>query len=251
MVRIHVDSLSKKYSGCEILSGISFDIHEGTFLTLFGQSGCGKSTLLRILAGLEQPTSGYVTRTEQDTTSIVNFVFQSPALLPWRNVYENIELPFILNKINKKKYHQKIQNAVDLVRLSGHEKKYPRELSGGMKMRVSIARALAQEVDLIFMDEPFSALDEISRIELNNTINSLVNTLGLTIVFVTHNINEAIRLSDKIIILGGSPSNITNEITLNKTVTSNADFEKSNEFYQYKNEIIKTLYNNPDAITES
>lgn len=248
MIRIHADRLSKNYSDYGILSEISLDIIEGTFVTLFGQSGCGKSTLLRILAGLEPPTSGYITRTEQDISSIVNFVFQSPALLPWRNVYQNIELPFVLKKIKRACYQQQIEKAIDMVRLTGHEKKYPRELSGGMRMRVSIARALAQEVDLLYMDEPFSSLDEISRSELNNILNSLVNKLGLTIVFVTHNIDEAIRLSDKIIILGGKPSRITNEITINKSFIGESEFESSNVYMQYKNEITKALYDNSGRI---
>lgn len=210
---ISVVGVRKRYARSLVLDNIDLEIGPSTFLSILGGSGCGKSTLLRLMAGFEAPSEGMITRSEKiSEPGKIGFVFQSPNLLPWKNVLGNIELPLKIMGIKQKKYEEIVRHVIDITSLSGQEKKYPHQLSGGMQMRVSIARALVTRPMVLFMDEPFAALDEKTRKDLNFTLRDIFNTMGITVIFVTHNIAEAVYLSDRISILGGSPASIVETI---------------------------------------
>lgn len=195
------------------LSDISFNVREGELVVIVGPSGCGKTTLLRLLAHLSNPTKGSVifkgNNNSRPQNSSFGFVFQEPALMPWRTVIDNIILPLeIKGKETKEVRYQKAIRLLKLLNLKGFEKYYPSQLSGGMSQRVAIARALITDPLVLLMDEPFSALDEIMRQKLNFELLSLKKQTGKTIIFVTHNITEAVILADKIIIMGLHPNTV-------------------------------------------
>lgn len=239
-----LENIIKNYGQTPILGPISLSLPSNTFLTLLGSSGCGKSTLLRMMAGLEMPTTGYITRSGETKNGTSGYVFQSPTLLPWRTVYENVALPFILQGFKRKTYQTRVQDVLALTRLIGHEHKFPRELSGGMQMRVSIARALAPEPEVLYLDEPFGALDEITRNELNGILKNIVDRLGLTVVFVTHNIMEAVFLSDQIVILGDRPSRIIQLVNIDLDRTNSENVRSDPEFYKHVRNISEKFANN-------
>ncbi|PNG25864.1 ABC transporter ATP-binding protein [Methylocella silvestris] len=203
--------VSKFYdNGVEALRDVDLDIRAEEFLTLLGPSGCGKSTILRLIAGLEAPSAGGLTRSF--SAGSVGFVFQEPTLMPWAKVFDNIFLPLRLAGQSRGKAAPAVEQALTLVGLGGFQNAFPNELSGGMKMRVSIARALAPRPSLILMDEPFAALDEITRFQLNDDLLRLRRETGATIVFVTHSIFEAAYLSTRIAVMGPRPGRIAAEI---------------------------------------
>jgi NitT/TauT family transport system ATP-binding protein len=182
---VRLESVSKTFAnGTVALTGVDLEIRRGEFLSLLGPSGCGKSTILRLLAGLTSSTSGWINWSEQEHE--LGFVFQEPTLMPWATVFNNVWLPLRLKGQSRGDARPAIDDALAKVGLSGFAKAYPRELSGGMKMRVSIARALVTRPALLLMDEPFAALDEITRNKLNDDLVALKCELGATVVFVTH-----------------------------------------------------------------
>ena len=195
------------------LSNIDLTVNQGDFITLIGPSGCGKTTLLRLIADLEMPTSGTIlvsgdSPQQARKNKEYGYVFQSPALYPWRNIERNIALPLEILGLNKNEQKQRIERNLSLVNLEGFERKYPWQLSGGMQQRASIARALAVEPKLLLMDEPFGALDEIVRDHLNEQLLQLWAKTNKTVVFVTHSIPEAVFLSTKIVVLCPRPGRI-------------------------------------------
>ena len=197
-----------------VLKDISLDIKKGEFFSLLGASGCGKTTLLRIIADLADPTSGSVTidgasRTEARKAHKYGMVFQSPVLYEWRTVRQNVALPLEVLKIPKEERERIVDRQLELVSLNGYGDHYPHELSGGMQQRVGIARALAVDPDILLMDEPFSALDEFTRQNLHDDLLKIWETTGKTIVFVTHNISEAVFLSDRICVLASGLGEIS------------------------------------------
>ncbi len=206
---IKVEHLSKTFKiekqSVEALRDLSFEITKGEFATIIGPSGCGKSTLLRILAGLEKKTSGEII---VDKNQTVGFVFQHFALFPYLNILENIEFGLTMNGTNKKKRREIAKELASEMGLSGFEDKHPKELSGGMKQRVGIARALAIEPSILLLDEPFSSLDEFTAQNLRKLLLDIWKKRGITIVLVTHLVQEAIELSDKIIVMTQAPGQI-------------------------------------------
>jgi NitT/TauT family transport system ATP-binding protein len=205
-------------NGTTALAGLDLDIHPGEFVSLLGPSGCGKSTALRILAGLADATGGAVEWPGSDTDDHrgdIGFVFQEPTLMPWATTIDNVWLPLRLRGVTKREALPRLQEALSLVGLSGFERAYPRELSGGMKMRVSIARALSLRPKLLLMDEPFAALDEITRFKLNDDLLRLQGELGCTIVFVTHSVYESVYLSTRIVVMAARPGRVVAEIDVN------------------------------------
>ena len=182
----------------EILSNINLNIDSGEFVSILGPSGCGKSTLLRLASNLVQPNNGTVNHNLEEKLSI-GFVFQNPTLMPWRNVLENVLLPLELNKKNSSK--EEAMLLLERVGLKDKEKNYPHELSGGQMMRVSIARSLINGCNLLLLDEPFAALDEITRRKLEDDLLEIWKKEKLTVLFVTHSVSEAIYLSQRIIVL--------------------------------------------------
>jgi NitT/TauT family transport system ATP-binding protein len=201
----------------QALSNVNLEIGQGEFVSFIGPSGCGKTTFLRTIADLEQPTSGEIrvngmTPEEARQRRAYGYVFQAAALFPWRNVEKNIALPLEIEGMAREEMERRIARTLEMVELSGFEKKFPWQLSGGMQQRVSIARALAFDAQLLLMDEPFGALDEIVRDRLNEQLLTLWRRTGMTIAFVTHSIPEAVYLSTRIVVMSPRPGRVTDII---------------------------------------
>ena len=188
------------------LDGVSLDVCPGEFVCLLGASGCGKSTLLNLVAGLDGPTAGAV---EVDGRS--SLMFQEAALFPWLTAQGNVELALKLQRVPKATRRARVQELLQVVHLEGFERKLPHELSGGMRQRVQLARALAQGADILLMDEPFGALDAMTRDLLHDEIERLWREQSLTILFVTHNVREAVRLGDRVVLLSSRPGRVVAE----------------------------------------
>jgi len=205
--------IDKVYSnGIVALRGLDLAIGEGEFVTLLGPSGCGKSTVLRLIAGLGERTSGSI-----EWSSVqheIGFVFQDPTLMPWASVFNNIYLPLRVRGVARAAAAPRVEQAMDQVGLAGFGAAYPRELSGGMRMRVSIARALVAEPKILLMDEPFAALDEITRFRLNDDLLKLWASQHWTVVFVTHSVFESVYLSTRILVMSSRPGRVSSEVAL-------------------------------------
>jgi len=200
-------------SGTRALAGLDLDIRPGEFVSLLGPSGCGKSTALRIIAGLSAPTEGAVewpSDAGHRGKSRLSFVFQEPTLMPWASVFNNVQLPLGLHG---ERAPDRVNAALEHVGLTEFRQAYPRELSGGMRMRASIARALVTEPALLLMDEPFAALDEITRFKLNDDLLQMWQSLRTTIVFVTHSVFESVYLSSRIVVMAARPGRAFAELT--------------------------------------
>jgi NitT/TauT family transport system ATP-binding protein len=203
-------------SGTRALAGLDLDIRAGEFVSLLGPSGCGKSTALRIMAGLSEPTEGAVEWPSADGhggKSRLSFVFQEPTLMPWASVFNNVKLPLDLEHAPAANVADRVHAALDHVGLAQFRRAYPCELSGGMRMRASIARALVTEPQLLLMDEPFAALDEITRSKLNDDLLQMWQSLHTTIVFVTHSVFESVYLSSRIVVMAARPGRTFTELT--------------------------------------
>jgi NitT/TauT family transport system ATP-binding protein len=204
-------------AGNLVLANVSFLAERGDFISLIGPSGCGKSTLLRLLAGLSPISAGTLTingKTPDNSAADLAFVFQEPTLLPWLTVAGNIEVPQKLRGVSAQARAQSVRQVLDLVRLSAKADAYPRQLSGGQKMRVSLARALALTPKLLLLDEPFGALDEMTREHLNEELLAIRQQQMWTAFFVTHSVSEAVFLSNRIMIMSAEPGRIHQEITV-------------------------------------
>ena len=205
--------VNKVYSnGTEALRGLDLTIREGEFVSLLGPSGCGKSTVLRLIAGLGDLSSGTIDWSE--TRGDIGFVFQDPTLMPWATVSDNIYLPLRVKGTGRAEAAPRIEQAMQQVGLAGFGKSYPRELSGGMRMRVSIARALVAQPKILLMDEPFAALDEITRFRLNDDLLELWASQRWTVVFVTHSVFESVYLSTRILVMSARPGRVSSEVVL-------------------------------------
>lgn len=214
---IEIINLNKSYEDVEVFKSVNLNIKDGEFVSIIGPSGCGKSTLINIVAGLDKASNGKVIihgNEVRETNTQRIMVFQNAALFPWLNVYENIA--FGLKSICKspKEIEDKVNNILKKVHLSKFRDKYPHQLSGGMKQRVSIARSFVMDPKILLMDEPFSALDEQTRMLLHNELQQIWMETKKTILFVTHNIREAVKLSDRVIIMGSRPGGIIDDITI-------------------------------------
>ncbi|UDL89898.1 ABC transporter ATP-binding protein [Mesorhizobium sp. PAMC28654] len=203
-------------NGVTALDNVDLTIRDGDFLSLLGPSGCGKSTALRLIAGLSTPTSGLLDWRGGGSLdrSKIGFVFQEPTLLPWADVFDNVWLPLRLKGISRAKAAPAVEEMLARVHLTGFEKAVPRELSGGMKMRVSIARAMVTKPRVLLMDEPFAALDEITRFKLNNDLLELWQDERFTVVFVTHSVFESVFLSNRIVVMAARPGRVFDELAV-------------------------------------
>jgi NitT/TauT family transport system ATP-binding protein len=220
---VRLDGVGKTFkNGTTALTGVDLDVRRGEFLSLLGPSGCGKSTILRLLSSLMSPTAGEIRWREPNHE--LGFVFQEPTLMPWSNVFDNVWLPLRLAGASRAASRDRIEEVLAKVGLSGFAKSYPRELSGGMKMRVSIARALVTRPAVLLMDEPFAALDEITRTKLNDDLVALKVELGATVVFVTHSVYESVYLSDRIVIMAPRPGRIVAEVDVPSPLPREEDF---------------------------
>ncbi len=216
--------------GVTALRDMSLSVHAGDFISLLGPSGCGKSTALRLIAGLSTPTAGRIAWEGGKAAGDLAVVFQEPTLMPWATVAENVFLPFRLRGERFAAVKDKIDEALSLVGLSKFADTYPRQLSGGMKMRVSIARALVTNPRLILMDEPFAALDEITRHKLNTDLLSLRERIGCTVIFVTHSVFESVFLSDRIIVMAARPGRVIEEVTVTAPYPRDEVFRTSSDY---------------------
>jgi NitT/TauT family transport system ATP-binding protein len=227
---LRLRNVAKKFpGGTRAVAGIDLDVRCGEFLTLLGPSGCGKSTILRIIAGLAAPTEGEIAWAGGARPGI-GFVFQDPTLMPWGDVFSNVYLPLRLAGLSRQAAAPRVNNMLSRVGLSGFEKAYPRELSGGMRMRASLARALVTDAPLLLLDEPFAALDEITRFALNDDLIALQRELKTTIIFVTHSVFESVYLSQRIAIMSARPGCIADEIGIDAPQLRGAEFRVSAAF---------------------
>jgi NitT/TauT family transport system ATP-binding protein len=228
---VSLEQVGKVFAnGVTALDRFDIDVRKGDFLSLLGPSGCGKSTVLRLIAGLTEPTSGTVTwpgSFDADHRGEIGFVFQEPTLMPWANVADNVWLPLRLRGVSRQEAKDRIAESLALVGLGDFAKAYPRELSGGMKMRVSIARALSVKPRLLLMDEPFAALDEITRFKLNDDLLTAQRELNCTIVFVTHSVYESAYLSSRVAVLSPRPGHVVAEIAGASSHDRGDDFRTS------------------------
>jgi len=225
---VSLRGIGKTYvNGTVALEGVDLEIRGGEFLTLLGPSGCGKSTILRLIAGLDAASSGALTRAFDNVGAAIGFVFQEPTLMPWASAFDNVFLPLRLQGQSRRMAAPAVKEALGLVGLADFAEAYPRELSGGMRMRVSIARALVLRPLLLLMDEPFAALDEITRFRLNDDLLRLQGELGATIVFVTHSVYESAYLSTRIAVMAARPGRIVAEIATDDARPRDKNFRLS------------------------
>jgi NitT/TauT family transport system ATP-binding protein len=212
MSLVTLAGVGKRFAnGTQALSDLSFAVREGEFVSLLGPSGCGKSTALRLIAGLLTPDTGAIQWA--GAMPAMGFVFQEPTLMPWADALANARLPLDLKRVPRGESDADAAAALARMGLKGFESAYPRELSGGMKMRVSIARALAAKPRLLLMDEPFAALDEITRGKLNDDLLALAREDGITVIFVTHSVTESAYLSDRVLVMSPRPGRVVAEIS--------------------------------------
>jgi NitT/TauT family transport system ATP-binding protein len=209
---VEISNLFKSFEGTPgfVLEDLNMKIADGEFVAIVGASGCGKSTLLNLISELDRPTSGEVNSSSKPT-----LLFQESALLPWLTAFANVELPMKLRGIDKNERRAKSLELLELVNLSSSATKMPHELSGGMRQRVAIARALAQDSKILLMDEPFAALDAITRDLLHDELSRIWRARGLTIIFVTHNVREAIRLGQRVLMMSSRPGRFIEEWNIN------------------------------------
>ncbi|MBT8476536.1 MAG: ABC transporter ATP-binding protein [Alphaproteobacteria bacterium] len=225
------------------LRDMNLAVNEGDFISLLGPSGCGKSTALRLISDLIHPTSGSIRWVGgQHGSDDLGVVFQEPTLMPWATVAQNVWLPFRLKGKTYASVKDEILEALKLVGLEKFQNAYPRELSGGMKMRVSIARAMVTKPRLILMDEPFAALDEITRFKLNNDLLELKAKIGCTVIFVTHSVFESVFLSDRIVVMAARPGRVIRELTVDAPYPRHEDFRTSAEYAAFCRETSDALH---------
>ena len=249
-IAIQIDNLgltfAAKDAAVQALAEINLSIGQGDFVSLIGPSGCGKTTLLRVIADLQQPSSGRVlvnnmSPQQARLAHAYGYVFQAPALLPWRTIQQNIALPLEVMGFSKEERQKRIAENLALVELQDFGKKYPFQLSGGMQQRASIARALAFAPDLLLMDEPFGALDEIVRDNLNLQLLRLWEKTNKTVVFVTHSIPEAVFLSTHIVVMSPRPGRVHDVIQSNLPKNRDLDIRESPEFAEIANRVRRGL----------
>jgi NitT/TauT family transport system ATP-binding protein len=229
------------------LSNVDLSIRRGEFVSFIGPSGCGKTTLMRVIADLEQQTEGEITVNgvsprEARLARAYGYVFQAPALYPWRSVQANVTLPLEIMKMPRAERTKRAARYLEMVGLTGFERKFPWQLSGGMQQRVSIARALSFEPQLLLMDEPFGALDEITRDHLNEHLIRLWEATRKTVVFVTHSIAEAVFLSTRIVVMSPRPGRIIDVIDNNLSGKRTLDIRDSSEFLAVAHRVREALY---------
>ncbi|MEU7000264.1 ABC transporter ATP-binding protein [Nonomuraea sp. NPDC046570] len=216
-VAVRLDGVSKLYghgkTGLLALDHVSLTVSPGEFVCLLGASGCGKSTLLSLVAGLDRPTTGLI-HTEGRRIAMM---FQEPALFPWLTVSANVEMAMRAKGVAKAERQARAAEFLDIVHLGGFGRKRPHELSGGMRQRVALARALAQDADVLLMDEPFGALDAMTRDLLHDELERIWRERGLSVVFVTHNVREAVRLGDRVVLLSSRPGKVVEDFPVDLT----------------------------------
>jgi NitT/TauT family transport system ATP-binding protein len=229
------------HNGVTALADLDLDVRQGETLTLLGPSGCGKSTALRLIAGLASPSLGAISWGEPEARKNIGFVFQEPTLLPWASVFDNVFLPLRLAGVGRAEAEPLVREALGGVGLADFAPALPRELSGGMKMRAAIARAIITRPALVLMDEPFAALDEVTRLELNDSLVALKRQLGATIVFVTHSVYESVFLSTRIVVMSRARGRIVDEILIDPDTPRDESFRMSAGFLDIARRVSASL----------
>ncbi|MBI2185009.1 MAG: ABC transporter ATP-binding protein [Thaumarchaeota archaeon] len=250
MALLTIANLSKTYRTAkggevEALRNVSIDVDEGQLVSLVGPSGCGKSTLLKILVGVLSKTSGTISLSGQGVsgpTGNMGIVFQTPVLMKWRSVLSNVLLPIEIMGLDGQKYAERAHSLLEMVNLSGFESHYPWELSGGMQQRVSICRALIADPPILLMDEPFGALDALTREEMNLELLRIWNETKKTILFVTHSIQEAVFLSDKVVVMTPRPGKVDQVYDIDMPRPRATMVRYSPKFADYCESVRKTIY---------
>ncbi|TNF19859.1 MAG: ABC transporter ATP-binding protein [Rhodobacteraceae bacterium] len=222
-------------NGTVAVRDMSLNINQGEFVSFLGPSGCGKSTALKMISGLLSVSRGSITVNGHPAGSgsdgnDIGYVFQEATLMPWANVYDNVYLPLKLHGVNKAEARTRVEEVLSMVGLANFARSYPRELSGGMRMRVSIARAMVTRPKLLLMDEPFAALDEMTRSKLNDEVLSLWESHGLTVIFVTHSVYESVYLSSRVVVMAARPGRVVHDIPLPDNYPRNVDYRMSSAF---------------------
>jgi NitT/TauT family transport system ATP-binding protein len=236
---IEIDHVHKQYgTGVVAVQDLSLNIEKGQFVSFLGPSGCGKSTALRMIAGLTSISAGSIRVNgyapgEANGPQDISFVFQEPTLMPWATVFDNVYLPLRLSGSSRKEATPRIDEALAQVGLTKFASAYPRELSGGMKMRVSIARALVTRPSLLLMDEPFAALDEMTRFKLNNDVLRLWQEHDLTVIFVTHSVYESAYLSNRVIVMAARPGRVVDDIAIDGAYPRPENYRTSKGYTDY------------------
>jgi NitT/TauT family transport system ATP-binding protein len=246
---LEIRGLAKEYASRAgallALSDVDLAVHRGEFVSIIGPSGCGKSTLLKIVLGVVLPTGGVVRLAGQDAARVskatIGMVFQTPSLLPWRHVLENVLLPIDALGRPRAGYRERARALLALVGLTGFEDRYPRELSGGMQQRASICRALIHEPDLLLMDEPFGALDALTREEMQVELLRVWRETAKTVLFVTHSIDEAVLLSDRVLVMSPRPGRITLDLAVDLPRPRVADMRASPRFQECALQLRRSL----------
>ena len=245
---VRMEQVDKVYAnGVQALRRFDLAVGEHEFLSILGPSGCGKSTALRLIAGLGGVSAGRVVWSGGAGRSLrpredIGFVFQEPTLMPWATVWSNVYLPLRLDGVSRAEAGQRVAAALAMVGLGGTEDAYPRELSGGMKMRVSIARALVTEPRVLLMDEPFAALDEITRFRLNDDLLRLWQSHSWTVVFVTHSVFESVYLSNRIVVMSANPGPAVGEVRIDAPYPRDEAFRTSQPYNRYCREVSARLH---------
>lgn len=235
-VLIDMKEVDKQFAnGTVAVRGMSLEIRDGEFVSFLGPSGCGKSTALKMISGLLSVSRGSISVNghpagQSPDANDIGFVFQEATLMPWATVYENVYLPLKLHGLSRARARDRVEDALAMVGLSNFAKSYPRELSGGMKMRVSIARAIVTKPKMLLMDEPFAALDEMTRANLNDQVLALWESHGLTVIFVTHSVYESVYLSSRVVVMAARPGRVAHDIQLDSGYPRNASYRLTPEY---------------------
>lgn len=241
---LEVKGVSKSFDGEEIIRDISLELKEGEIVSLLGVSGGGKTTLFNMIAGLSIPDEGKIYLEGQDITGKpgnISYMLQKDLLLPYRTIVDNVALPLIIRGMKKQEAREKAASYFEEFGLEGAEKKYPAEISGGMKQRAALLRTYLFSEKVALLDEPFSALDMLTKAAVHEWYLEVMEKIKLSTLFITHDIDEAILLSDRIYLLTGKPGSITKEIVIKEPKPRKKDFNLSENFLQYKREIISHL----------
>lgn len=244
MKKLEVKNVSKSFDGNRVLNDISIELNQGELVCLLGVSGCGKTTLFNVISGLLSPDNGQILLDGRDITNQsghISYMLQKDLLLPYRTIEDNVALPLLLKGEKKKEARKQVSPVFAQFGLEGTQKKYPAQLSGGMRQRAALLRTYMFSKDVALLDEPFSALDTLTKSSMHKWYLNVMDKIRLSTLFITHDIDEAILISDRIYLLSGSPGEITGEIIIKEPKLRREDFNLTAEFLEYKRRILSLL----------
>jgi len=244
MAELKVSGITFAYEEMPVLADVSLELHEQELVSILGASGCGKTTLFHIISGLHKPQQGKVVLNGKDITGCpgqISYMMQKDLLLPYRTIEDNVILPLLLKGEKKKEARKKVSLYFEEFGLEGTQKKYPRQLSGGMRQRAALLRTYMFSSDVALLDEPFSALDTLTKSEMHRWYLDVMDKIHLSTLFITHDIDEAILLSDRICLLSGKPGRVTEEIVIEEPRPRKKEFNLTEEFLEYKRRILERL----------